>query len=78
MTYLTLTDIACCLQNYFNLTNYNFFDVDVVALEVTAYYDQRIVASETNSTQLTLPMRSTMLHYITMNITFHEDSHYIM
>jgi len=59
------------------LTNNNYFDVAVVALDVNFYYVQHLVASEVNSTRLTLPMRSTRLHYITMNVTFHEE-HYLM
>jgi len=65
------------LQNYFNITNNNFYDVDVIELSVTMYYQQSIVATEVNDTTLTLPMRSTHLHYASMNATFH-DPEYMM
>lgn len=66
------------ITNYFNLTNNNFFSVDVTTLDVSVRYDTSIIASETNDTRLTLPMRSTRLHYITMNVTFHEEHSYII
>jgi len=66
------------LQNYFNITNHNFYSVDVTALDVVMHYDQTIMASETNSTTLTLPMQSTLLHYMTMNATFRNEPFYMM
>jgi len=75
MLYWNVTIVTYWLQNYFNITNYNFYDVDVVALSVIMYYQQSIIATEVNGTRLTLPMKSTRLHYVTMNATFHKPDY---
>lgn len=66
------------VKNEYNITNYNFFKVDVTSLDVVMNFDQRILATETNSTRLTMPMRSSMTHYISMNATFTFDEDFIV
>jgi len=66
------------LQNYFNFTNHNFYDVDVADLHVDLFFNQQIMASATNETRLTLPIQSTRLHYISMNVTFEDEQYYVM
>jgi len=66
------------LQNYFTFTNHNFYDVDVADLHVDLFFNQQIMASATNETRLTLPIQSTRLHYILMNVTFEDEQYYVM
>lgn len=72
--------LTCWLlhQNEYNITNYNYFSIDVASLDVVMNYDQRILSSETNTTRFTMPMRSSKRHYISMNATFTFEEDFIV
>ncbi|XP_064648268.1 transmembrane protein 106B-like isoform X2 [Lineus longissimus] len=63
--------------NSFNVTNDNFYPVTVSTARMTAMHDDKKQATATNSSELNIPLRSTSLHYIKMNITFDFDEGYV-
>ena len=64
-------------QNKYNISNTNFFNIEVTQLTVSGYFDQRVVATVTNDTHQTIPLRATGTYEVQMNLTFSGDEGYI-
>lgn len=73
-TYINTTEpekLSMTVVNYYNITNKNFFSVEVSSLEVKMlFYGEKIMATNTNDTKLTVPMKSSRQHYVALNATF--------
>ena len=61
------------------MTNSNFIAIDTVRLEMTAQLNQQSVATVTNHSRVSVPLRSTREVYVDMNITLTDIAmYYIM
>ena len=63
----------CHVQNYYNVSNSNFFAVRVMSLEASMRFAQTMVASATNASELVVPMRSSAQYEVTFNATFTDE-----
>ncbi|ELT89182.1 hypothetical protein CAPTEDRAFT_185661 [Capitella teleta] len=65
--------------NKFNVTNTNFFSVQVTQMNITCYFDQpqRVIGQQQNNTHLTIPLRSQRTYEVALNLTFSGDEGYI-
>lgn len=66
------------LQNVYNMTNTNFYQVEVQSVTASLLDIQRILVTVTNDTALTIPMRSTKLYHVMLNVTFSSDMDYVV
>ena len=64
-------------QNRYNISNENYFQVQIDELAVSTTFDNVVITSASNKTALTVPMRSVLETYISMNITFIGQEGYI-
>lgn len=72
------TTMYMTVVNMYNVTNENFYQVELTSVVASMLLNQRILASTTNSSSLTISMRSTKLYYITLNATFSLELDYII
>jgi len=61
----------------YNVTNNNYFPVTLVSFESFVVFDSKVVGDATNITHVTIPMRSTRMYSMQLNITFAGDEGYI-
>jgi len=78
--YINVTEgiMLLTVTNVFNITNQNYFGVTVSSLEVSMHYDKYFLATVTNTTVVSLPLRARDKLYITMNATFTNDQDFIV
>lgn len=70
----SLIDIVL-FQNYMNVSNQNYFPIEVKSIEMTVQYDTMVlVPSVKNTTLLEVPLRSEKLYYVQANITLDKDN----
>lgn len=62
----------------YNITNENFYQVKLTSVEANILLNQRILASVTNTSSMTVSMRSAELYYVQLNATFNADLDYIV
>lgn len=61
--------------NYMNVSNQNYFPIEVKSIEMTVQYDTMVlVPSVKNTTLLEVPLRSEKLYYVQANITLDKDN----
>ena len=60
------------------MTNTNFYQVEVQSVTASLLDIQRILVTVTNDTALTIPMRSTKLYHVMLNVTFSSDMDYVV
>ncbi|KAK2141675.1 hypothetical protein LSH36_1058g00004 [Paralvinella palmiformis] len=65
------------IVNEYNVTNHNYYGVNVNNLSVTLTFDQHIIARSVNNTLLYVPLKSTRQLMIKINLTFSGDEGYI-
>jgi len=57
----------------YNITNQNYFAVQVDSLTVNSMYGSKVVGLATNATTVHIGLRKQVLHSVQMNITFEKD-----
>lgn len=62
----------------YNVTNTNFYQVEVESVTASLLDSQRILNTVTNDTTMTIPMRSTKLYYVMLNVTFNSELDYVV
>lgn len=72
------TDMWMSIVNMYNMTNTNFYQVEVESVTASLLDNERILKTVTNGTTLTIPMRSTKLYYIMLNVTFGSEMGYVV
>lgn len=72
------TAMHMTVVNMYNITNENFYQVDLTSVEANMLLNQRILATKINSSSVTISMRSAKLYYITLNATFDSELDYII
>ena len=73
----TMVHINCCtyiLQNFYNFTNNNFYPVKIWGAQMTAMYDQRVMATAANQTDVTVPVKSVRSYGILMSIMLSKSN----
>lgn len=72
------TAMYMAVINMYNITNENFYQVKLTSVEANILLNQRILASVTNTSSMTVSMRSAELYYVQLNATFNADLDYIV
>lgn len=72
------TIMVMSIVNVYNMTNTNFYQVEVQSVTASLLDIQRILVTVTNDTALTIPMRSTKLYHVMLNVTFSSDMDYVV
>ena len=73
-TYVLLPKIVCIIFSFLqvavNITNDNYLPINIDSLQLSSmlYGDKQLNVS-TNYTHISVPMRTTKLHYVTVNLT---------
>lgn len=62
----------------YNVTNTNFYQVEVESVTASLLDNQRILNTVINGTTMTIPMRSTKLYYVMLNVTFNSELDYVV
>jgi hypothetical protein len=72
------TDMYMSVVNMYNMTNTNFYQVEVESVTASVLNNQRILQTVTNNTAMTIPMRSAKLYYVMLNVTFSSEMIYVV
>ena len=64
-------------QNEYNISNPNFFAIEITDLSVTLSFDTHIIDQSDNKTQVTVRAKSQSLHQVTLNVTLAGDEGYM-
>lgn len=72
------TEMYMTIVNTYNMSNENFFSVQLSSMTLSMIFNQKIINTAINDTTSTIPMRSTVFYHITMNITFSAEQDYVI
>lgn len=61
----------------FNISNTNYYPVTVTSFYVYTIFDQKVIGQNTNTSHVMIPMRTTKVYSVDLQITFEGDEGYI-
>lgn len=62
------------VMNFYNFTNNNYFSVKIQGAQLTAMYDERMMATAINNTAVDIPIKSVLNYGIYMNFVLSKPN----
>lgn len=71
---VSATFVNFTVMNFYNFTNSNFVLVQIVGAQMTAMYDERMMAKAVNKSTVDVPIRSDLQYGILMNFVLSKEN----